>query len=72
MLHVLQVTDLNVGSYNITAKAASADGTEASANSRGQHNITVVAPQMDPPDTTTVNGPLPTETDPASPLLSFF
>ena len=65
MLHVLQVADLDAGIYNITAKAVNADGTAVSTYSRAQYGITVAAPWMDPPDTTTMDGPLPTETDPA-------
>ena len=64
MLHALQVADLDAGSYNITAKAVNADGTEASAYSRVQYSITVTAPGTvpDPPDTTIMDGPPPTET----------
>ena len=43
MLLVLQVADLDAGSYNITAKAVNADGTEASFYSRVQYSITVTA-----------------------------
>lgn len=50
--------------YNITAKAVNSNDTEASAYSMVQYNITVTAPGTvpDPPDTTTTDGPLPTET----------
>lgn len=64
MLHVLQVANLTAGHYNIAAKAVNANGTEASAHSMSHYYIVVTAPAMDPypPDTSTTDGPPPTET----------
>ena len=49
------MSNLDAGNYNITAKAVTADGSEASPYTRKQHTITVTTDATDqppPPDNT--------------------
>ena len=66
-LFYVQVPDLDAGKYNITAKALTADGSEASPYTRKQYLIAVTTEPTEPPpppDDMSSEMPEPSETSP--------
>ena len=66
VLFYIQVPGLDAGKYNITAKAVTADGSEASPYTRKQYLIVVTGPPP-PTDDTSSETPKPSETSAPEP-----